>query len=391
MNDQQTENQQTEMRVMSSPRHVDIAVTGRCNLSCAYCFYADEMTARGDLPTETWLKFFEQLGRLGVMTVTLTGGEVFSRRDLFTLIDGVITNHMRYSLLSNGTLITPKVMEQFAVGKRRQRLDSIQISIDGSTAEVHDMSRPKSFERALRGLKLLKEAGFPVTVRVTVNRHNVDDLENTVCLLLDEVGLASIGTNEAFPCGATDRSGDITLTPEQRREAMRVLTELNERYPGRISASAGPLAYAREMKKIQEAMARGETGFPGRGCLTACGGVFSQMGVMHDGTMVPCHMLSTLSIGNIQQIGLDQAWQSGAWIQAARQRYTIPLSSLESCRDCEYLDFCTGGCPGGAVYLYNDLNARNPLDCYRLRQAEDLAARTNLLQVSLPEDGRIVS
>lgn len=376
---------------MPSPRQVDIAVTGRCNLSCAYCFYADEMTARGDLPTETWLRFFDELGRLGVMTVTLTGGEVFSRYDLFTLIDGVIANRMRYSLLSNGTLITEKTLEQFGVGKRRQRLDSIQISIDGSTAEVHNMSRPKSFERALRGLKLLKEAGFPVTVRVTVNRHNVDDLENTVRLLLDEVGLASIGTNEAYPCGATDRSGDITLTPEQRRQAMHMLTELSERYPGRISASAGPLAYARELKNIQEAMRRGETGFPGRGCLTACGGVFSQMGVMHDGTMVPCHNLSTLPIGNIQQDDLGAAWQSGAWIQAARQRYTIPLSSLETCRDCEYQSFCTGGCPGGAVYLYDDLNARSPLDCYRLRQAEDLRAQTNLLQVSLPIDGRIAS
>ena len=126
-----------EIKVMSSPRQVDIAVTGRCNLACKYCFYADEMTARTDLPTETWLDFIKELGRLGVMDVTLTGGEVFTRPDLFTLIDGVIANRMRYSLLSNGTLITEKVLEQFSIGKRRQRLNSIQISIDGSCAEVH--------------------------------------------------------------------------------------------------------------------------------------------------------------------------------------------------------------------------------------------------------------
>lgn len=89
------DNPSNEIKVMPSPRQVDIAVTGRCNLSCAYCFYADEMTARGDLPTEAWLRFFDELGRLGVMTVTLTGGEVFSRYDLFTLIDGVIANRMR--------------------------------------------------------------------------------------------------------------------------------------------------------------------------------------------------------------------------------------------------------------------------------------------------------
>ena len=151
----------SDLRVMSSPRHVDIAITGKCNLACQYCFYADEMRRGGDLPTQRWLDFFAELGRLGVMTVCLTGGEVFTRPDLFALIDGVIANHMRYRLLSNGTLITEQTLEQFASGKRRQRLDSIQVSIDGSAGEVHDRSRPKSFGRALRGLRLLKDAGLP--------------------------------------------------------------------------------------------------------------------------------------------------------------------------------------------------------------------------------------
>jgi len=42
----------SDTQLMSSPRSVDIALTGRCNLSCKYCFYADEMVARSDLPTE---------------------------------------------------------------------------------------------------------------------------------------------------------------------------------------------------------------------------------------------------------------------------------------------------------------------------------------------------
>lgn len=54
----------TNLKVMSSPKHVDIAITGKCNLACQYCFYADEMVARSNLPTERWLSFFEELGRL---------------------------------------------------------------------------------------------------------------------------------------------------------------------------------------------------------------------------------------------------------------------------------------------------------------------------------------
>ncbi len=360
------------LNVMSIPRHVDIAITGKCNLACQYCFYADEMVARTNLPTERWLSFFEELGRLGVMTVCLTGGEVFTRPDLFELIDGVIANRMRYQLLSNGTMITDATLAQFAIGKRRQRLDSIQISVDGSSAEVHDRSRPKSFKRALHGLKLLREAGYPVTVRVTVNRYNVDDLENVAHLLLDEVGLSSFSTNEAYACGATDRTeGNIILTLGQREKAMQVLTRLAEKYGRRIQATAGPLIMAQEIKTTDEMLATGKTSRPGRGSLSACGGVFSKLAVNHDGTIIPCHLLSTLVLGIIGEDSLKDVWLKHPTMQSLRQRYEIPLSSLETCQGCAYRGFCTGGCPGGAFYANGDFNTRNPMDCFRVLKGED--------------------
>ncbi len=303
--------QQPELKIMPTPRNVDIAVTGKCNLSCAYCFYADEMTSRSDLSTSQWLDFFRTLGQAGVMTVCLTGGEALSRPDFFELVDGVIANRMRYSILSNGTLITEKTLEEFDKGKRRLRLDSIQVSIDGSSAEVHDQSRPNSFSRAMRGLKLLKAAGFPLTVRVTINRFNYRDLENTARLLLEEVGLSGFSTNEAYPCGATNRYEEgIMLSVSQRREVMETLTRLNVKYEERISATAGPLALAREECAIHDAQAKGESEFPGRGYLTACGGVFNKIAVLHDGTIVPCHVISDLHLGNILTDDLTEVWQN---------------------------------------------------------------------------------
>ncbi len=362
----------SDLTVMSTPKHVDIAITGKCNLACQYCFYADEMVARTNLSTERWLAFFEELGQMGVMTVTLTGGEIFTRPDLFELIDGIISNHMRYSLLSNGTLITEETLKQFEMGKRRQRLDSIQVSVDGSSAEVHDLSRPKSFGRALRGLKLLKEAGYPVTVRVTVNRHNVDDLENVARLLLEEVGLPSFSTNEAYACGATDRTEEgVILTPAQREQAMQVLTRLSEQYNNRIIAQAGPLVLARELKTIDEMLAEGKTSLPGRGRLTSCGGVFTNLAVNHDGTIVPCHVLSTVVLGQVGRDSLQDLWLNHPDMLRLRQRREIPLESLETCRGCAYQGFCAGGCPGGALYANGDYNTRSPESCYRILKNED--------------------
>lgn len=355
----------------TAPLSMDIAITGRCNLRCRYCFYADEMAARSDFSTERWLSFFRELGRLAVQRVCLTGGEPFTRPDFWDLLDGLIANRMRYQILSNGTLLTEQVLAQFEVGKRRLRLDFIQVSIDGSRAEVHNRSRPDSFERALRGLRLLMEAGLPATVRVTVNRYNVDDLESIAHLLLEEVGLPSFSTDEVNPCGLVARQGEeLLLTPAQRRRAMEVLIRLTERYDGRITATSGPLALARNFREMEEARAGGKAGLPGGGTLSSCGGCFSRLAVHHDGTIVPCHQLGTLPLGTAGVDDLQRVWLGHPLLQALRRRRSIPLESLESCRDCPYRNFCRGGCPAGALFLTGRLDERNPRQCYRVFQEE---------------------
>lgn len=352
---------------ISLPNSIEIAITGCCNLRCQYCFYADEMTALQDLPTERWLPFFGELGRLAVQRVTLTGGEPFTRPDLFELIDGVIANRMRYSILSNGTLINEKMLAQFEIGKRRLRLDYIQISIDGSRAEIHDQSRPKSFARAVRGLRLLKEAGFPVTVRTTINRHNLHDLENIAHLLLDEIGLPSFGTNEAMPIGAgCENQGQISLTSSQMREAMHTIGRLLERYPGRLQATAGPQAKRKMYVEMERARRTGEKATRWTmGYLTACGCVFSRLDVMHDGTLVPCHMLPELALGNIVADSLEEIWYNHPTLKALRERRSIPMQQAPGCENCEWAPYCNGSCPGLAYELTGDFNRANPQDCYR--------------------------
>lgn len=349
------------------PREVDISITGKCNLKCKYCFYADEMTALSDLPTKRWQACFEELGELAVQRLTLSGGEVFTRPDLFELIDSLIANQMRYSILTNGTLITEKTIKQFQKGKRRQRLDSIQVSIDGSCAEVHDKSRPPmSFDRAVNGLLLLKKSNFPVTVRVTINHHNVNDLENIARFLIDDIGLRGFSTNEADQMGSARCFGqDVVLTENERRHAMEALIAINKQYQGRINAQAGPLSRANFFAEIEERLARGETGIPGRGTLCSCGGVFSKMAILHDGTMVPCNMLPTLTMGLVGVNSIQAAWLYHPSINVVRYRRQIPLSSLESCQDCPYVNFCTGGCPATIMNKFGHLNAIDPLICYR--------------------------
>ena len=152
---------------------------------------------------------------------------------------------------------------------------------------------------------------------------------------------------------------------------METLVALNEKHGGRINAQAGPLSRARMFAEIAARLKQGETAMPGRGTLCSCGGVFQKMAVLHDGTMVPCNMLPTMTMGVIGVNSLEEAWQHHPAINVVRQRRQIPVSALETCRDCPYAGFCTGGCPASVMAKTGRLNARDPLTCYRIYLGED--------------------
>jgi SynChlorMet cassette radical SAM/SPASM protein ScmE len=354
--------------IADAPRDFDLSLTGKCNLHCAYCFYHDEMASRPDLSLEEWLTFFDELKRLGVRDATLSGGEVFVRPDLWALIDGLVDSRMRYSILSNGTLVNEKTLSEFEKNKRRRRLTSIQVSIDGSRAEIHDKSRGAgSFEKALRGLRLLKEAGFPVTVRVTVNRYNVEDLDNIARLLLDDVGLSGFGTNDAMPMGSgCDNQKDIVLTAQQQVLAMKTLARLQRHYNGRITATAGPLAKWHSYREMEKARKTGAKSLRWKmGYLTACGCVFNKLSVHPDGIITPCNMLTKLTLGHINRETLTDIWKGHPVLKALKDRRGIPMTSVPGCEDCEWAAFCNGSCPGLAYEMTGDVNRANPHDCYR--------------------------
>jgi len=378
--------------IADAPRDFDLSLTGKCNLHCAYCFYADEMVGRHDLPLEQWLTFFDELKGLAVRNLTLSGGEVFMRPELWDLIDGVVEGRMRYGILTNGTLITEKTLAQFQEKDRRRRLNSIQVSIDGSCPAVHDASRGAgSFEKAVRGLRLLKEAGYPVTVRTTVNRNNVDDLDNIARLLLEDIGIPRFSTNDAMPMGTgCARQETIVLTPAQRPVAMRTLVRLKATYGGRITASAGSLALWYMFREMEHARKTGEQ--PRRwtmGTLSSCGCMFCKLAVHHDGMIAPCNMLAAASLGTIGKTPIRDIWKDHPLLKEMRERRSVRMEDVPGCQGCEWVPFCNGGCPATEFTRTGDLYLANPDCCYRKFLAETGVAGKDAVRYQPPARERL--
>lgn len=350
---------------MSTPRSVEISITSRCNLRCAYCsHFSSPGDVSADLPTEEWTDFFQELGSLGVMDITLEGGEPFIRKDLEEIIEAIIQNRMRFNILSNGTLLTDS-MAAFIASTRR--CNGVQISIDGASSTPHDAFRGEgSFHKALAGIRRLQEHQVPVSVRVTIHRLNALQLEETARFLLEEVGLSGFSTNAASHLGLCRQNAErVGLTVEERSLAMEALVRLNEKYTGRIGGQAGPIAEARLWGEMITAKRQGLESLPGRGYLTGCGGVFAKIGVIADGTIVPCIQLSHMALGRINRDDLKAVWQGHPELLRLRMRRQIPLSSFDFCKDCEFTPFCTGNCPALAYTITGEENHPSPDACLR--------------------------
>lgn len=351
-------------RLMRTPKSIDIDITSRCNLRCKYCFHrTSPADTTMELPTHEWTEFFKELGECAVLDVTLGGGEPFLREDLPALIDAIVAGRMRFAILSNGSQIAPQVARHIAASGR---CNYVQVSVDGSCAPVHDRLRGAgAFEGALRGIRILQEAGVSVTSRVTIHRYNIGDLEGIAGLLMDRIGMGSISTNSACHQGlAREYEDEVRLGPKELCDAMEKILSLAERYPNRITAQAGPLALARGYQEMEEARKQGRA-IPGRGYLIGCGCMWSKLAVRPDGTYVPCSMVSHIELGRINRVRLIDIWQNHAELARLRARYKIPLARFTECVDCPWQMTCTGNCPAGQYTRTGDMYAPNRDDCLK--------------------------
>jgi SynChlorMet cassette radical SAM/SPASM protein ScmE len=361
----QEEEQRSRLRVMRTPKSVDIDITDRCNLRCKYCyFFTSPADIKQDLPQEEWLRFFEELNRCAVTEVCLAGGEPFIREDLPDLIRGIVRNRMRFSILSNGTLITDDLAAFLA---STGRCNYVQVSIDGSIPITHDSFRGQgTFYKAVQGIRTLQKNGVSAAVRVTIHRQNVRDLDNIARLLLEEIGLPSFSTNSAGYMGLCQKNTEqVQLTSEERHLAMTTLLKLAKKYGGRINAQAGPLAEGKVWLEMEKARREGLESLPERGYLTGCGCPFSKIAVRTDGVYVPCNMLSHIELGRINRDSLVEIWQNHPQLRKIRQRRFKPLSDFEFCRGCPYLNYCTGNCPALAYALLGRVDHPSPDACLR--------------------------
>jgi len=156
------------------PVVANVKITERCNCRCITCNMWKNK-GEDELTVDEFTKIFEELKRIGVKTLILTGGEPLLREEVDILINEA--NNLGFKkiiLQTNGILLHSRAKRLIEAG-----ITDINTSIDGSE-QTHDMMRgiTGAYKRAVRGLYTIREESVEVDLNIvtTLTKLNIKDI-----------------------------------------------------------------------------------------------------------------------------------------------------------------------------------------------------------------------
>ena len=293
-------------RLLPSLRYLLVHLTDRCTLRCRHCFIGPQTGT--DLPFAQIVRLADEFAALQGLRFIVSGGEPLMHRHFWRLNDRLPAYPFRSILLTNGTLLDKEAA-------RALRFHEVQVSLDGPQG-THDLLRGAgSFRRAIAALRLLAEAGVPISVASVVFAGNLEQFDELEAIL-GEFPLR--GWSIDVPCPA----GAMADNPELLPETARAAALMGRSFGGGFYGSSGGWA---------------------------CGAHLAA--VMADGTIDKCGYFTVRRSGHVRE-GLAAAWQR------------IPRWHLEDLRcRCSHLAQCRGGCRFRAQ-SHGDLLGPDPAMCH---------------------------
>src|SRR5947199_5871974 len=160
------------------PLEATLEITRRCPLECQHCYNnlpMGDLTARNrELSKQEYEAILDELADMGVIWLLFTGGEIFARKDFLEIYTFAKQKGFLITLFTNGILINEKIADYL----REYPPFAIEITLYGRTKETYEAltQLPGSYDRCMRGIRLLMERGLPLklkTVGTRINAHEV--------------------------------------------------------------------------------------------------------------------------------------------------------------------------------------------------------------------------
>jgi radical SAM protein with 4Fe4S-binding SPASM domain len=289
--------------------------------------------------------------------IAITGGEPFVKKELFLLLEYLDNNDhiVHLDVLSNGTLINDSIAKRL---KKISKLRRVQISLDGASPATHDAIRGKgAFEKAIRGIRILKNHSIKVNVMFTLQRHNAKDISALFDLLIAE-GVDGLTIERLIPCGSGSAFKDKLLSPEELKE---VFQEVSDRAD--LEYKRGTplivLKYRTLWANIDPNRSKVNANTPPQLDLGAiCSVGIDSLCILPDATVLPCRRLN-IPIGNLKQDSIFKIWYTSDVLWKIRDKRNLK----GKCHNCELIPRCSG-CRAMAFAMTGDYLEEDP-QCWK--------------------------
>ncbi|BED92914.1 MAG: radical SAM protein [Candidatus Paraimprobicoccus trichonymphae] len=323
-------------------------VTMGCNMNCGHCGSSCKEVLPDELTTEQALKFIDMCAEIGLIWVTLSGGEPLIRKDLPILIEHLTEKKIAVNMITNGWLLNTSLVKKL----KNLGVSTVAISVDG-LKETHDSIRKKgAFLKAVNSLKLLKNNGISAGVVTTISKKNIKELESIKKLLVSlKVDLWQIQIG--LPMGNFSNQKDWLIEPEQVLEIVdfcyKTFKEGNiEIYPADCIGY-----YDKKLMSINCVNSKIEETWCG------CNAGIRTFGILHNGDILGCTSIRDKKYieGNIKYNSIKEIWENPNSFNWRRNFKAENLAG--NCGICNYNKKCLGGCFNTRLAINKDIYSEN--------------------------------
>ena len=306
------------------PLQVSIEVTRRCPLECLHCYnnlpMGDVEARQRELTKEEHFKMLDELVEMGCFWILYTGGEIFARKDFLEIYTYAKKKGFLITLFTNGTIINEQIADYLVEWPPF----AIEITLYGRTRETYEAltAVPGSYDKCLRGIRLLKERGLPLklkTVATSINKHEVMAMRR---FAEEELGVEFKMDGQISPridCSQSPLA--VRLTPEE-------VVALDMSMP---KASNEYLRLAKHDLEKPSGLSLIDT-------MYFCGGGMNSFAINAYGEIGIC-VISQQETFGIRGSGVKEVWEESLLQLRSRKR-----TRMTKCVECRIQSLC-GMCP----------------------------------------------
>jgi len=325
------------------PFVVHFDLTYRCPLRCIHC-YLTGGKKQAECTLEEITNILEQLSEAGALYLTLSGGEIFLRKDLPKIVQEARRLHFAVRLFTSGTLIDDKMVDEIA----KWHPELIAFSVYDLDPSIHDGITKKqgSLAKTLSVIYALRERNVPIKISSVLMQSNIGGYRRLYSFA-KEIG--------------AQFQVDYRITPKINGSRIPLQYHITEQQVRQVLSD--PI-FSREYETTDSDPVQGYSGVFNE---IPCGAGHMSCYISPYGMITPCVQVP-IECGSLRERRFSEIWSNSPELKAFR---AIRLSDMPKCTKCELFAYCRP-CPGLNLVETGSLFTPPPRVCKEAKQMKTL-------------------